>query len=110
MTDLKAKVLLDASEWERLLEIEERYQQMLRNTKNQEQVGGGRCSTCGRGKEGEALSQVVMENTRLNSLNTPIPHILPSITSPPEVSSGSSDTHGGDGSKKKKRKWYFLGT
>ncbi len=95
---LVAKVVLDAREYDRLLNVEKKYNQLI---KGQEQTGKGcQCNTS------DSLSQSIAINDQQKGLHTPIPAVLPPITDPSAepaksvaVSASAITTH----------PWYYIG-
>ena len=85
--DVCVKVVLDQKEYDRLLEIERKYNQLagVRNSQ-QHGAGAGNCA-CQQGQgEGDSvsLSQIIAENTAKDAVKRPLPGILPAITTPVE--------------------------
>jgi hypothetical protein len=85
------KVLLDWLEYERLLNIEKNYNELL---KKQDMSGSG-----------ISLAHTVDEKERQDAVETKVSRLLPPITTP------SSETVSGSELKatSKGRAWYFLG-
>ncbi len=69
--------------------------------------GSTKCPSCDEAKKEEAaLSQIVMENNKKNALKTPVPQIIPSITtvwSPPAESAEEKTV------PTQEHAWYYLG-
>jgi hypothetical protein len=95
------------------LAIEKKYQAIL----SDQQGAGSVCKTC-ESKDSMPLSQIIMENEKQHSLQTPVPKIGPSISNPLE---GAPDSHAiadepnvtDSDSKKKdkeqKHEWFYIG-
>ncbi len=104
------KILLDYSEYHRLLDIEKKYEELTKkNTLAKEDQAG-------EGKSEQAPQNIsLIQNTKTeNELQTPQPQMIPSITYPPSSSlrvpnlskkSDKKTLHRG----KKEHNWYFLG-
>ena len=84
--DVIVKVVIDQKEYDRLRDIEQRYEASKKNSERDQdrnQIGHGNC-LCVQQKENERgapdLSQIIAENSEANAVNPPVAGILPSIT------------------------------
>ncbi len=84
--DTCVKVVLDEKEYQRLLEIERKYNE-VRADRHQEGAGT-RVANCscqeGGGDKSQPLSQIIAENTVAHAVERPLPGILPAITTAEE--------------------------
>ncbi len=129
--DVVVKVVLDQKEYDRLLEIERKYNALSNQQSSAiNQGGGGADSTCSCQRSPPPLSQVIAENIEKHALKQPIPGILPSITSPEDITPSTSgsqpksyaqhthiarESHSNEDDigfydGKKMYPWYFIGT
>ena len=79
--DVVVKVIIDEKEYERLLEIERKYQELTHLS----QSGTG--SSHAKGSKITSnipLDEIVIRNEEANAVETPIAGVLPSITTPTE--------------------------
>ncbi len=87
--DVVVKVILEQKEYERLLEIERKYTELLAHEKDttkprhQTGSGGSGCHCADRSTPNVPLSQVIIENTEAHGVKKPLPGSLPSITTTP---------------------------
>ncbi len=77
--DIVVKVIIDEKEYDRLLEIERRYNELSRVT-SKSQAGAGKVCQCI--NKDMPLNEIVTRNEEQNAVSTPIPGVLPSITVP----------------------------
>ena len=129
--DTVVKVLLDEKEYERLREIERKFQAYEKSPRITEkhythgQRGDGEicvCSTADKEKNPD-LSEVIARNEEAHALKTPLPGILPTITSQdgtgnlsdsPDVGTVHdtiNPSHSGIvlSEQKYMRPWYYIG-
>ncbi len=80
--DIIVKVVLDQKEYERLLEIERKYNELSGSAHKQHKGAGNDICECQEGGgESLPLSQIIAENTAAQAVQRPLPGILPAITS-----------------------------
>ncbi len=114
------KVLLDYSEYVRLLDIEQRFEKLSGHKEAVYQEGGGQATkkqgtSENDGNQGinKTLSSVLLNSEGVNEVHTPTLRALPSITYPPSatlnLSHKDQKEKKGNGKSVKKKKWYFLG-
>ena len=113
--EVNAKILLAMSEYERLLSIEKKYNQMLQE---KTQDGGGKSSKDFQIDQNKPLSQIIEENKQKQSLETPVAAVLPSVTNYLEAEAVTSNTPDNNSAKehgsykqkvKKDMPWYYIG-
>ncbi len=89
--DVVVKVLIDAKEYDRLLEIERKFKEVSDTpTSSTSQSGAGtlqNCSCAGSSKaeKYDTLDQIVTLNEEADAVKPPIPGVLPSITTTPSA-------------------------
>ena len=111
--DFIVKVVIDQKEYDRLLDIEQKYNKLSEQCSNAtsepkhtNQTGSGYCH-CERNKS-IPLSQIVTENTDLHAVQPPIAGILPSITVPPENMADATTSHKKDSQQKLPKKGPYI--
>ena len=114
------KILLDYSEYLRLLEIEKRYQELAKNTEENNQSGSGDRTHEPRKEheEHETLSSILQKSQEKNAVSMPMLGSLPSITVPAsatiprdeaEKEKNKRSSKATSQKKTNKKRWYFLG-
>ncbi len=80
--DVIVKVVLDQKEYDRLLEIERKYNQLENISSHQKGAGERACECQDGGGQGQSLSlsQIIAENSAADAVERPIAGILPAIT------------------------------
>ncbi len=114
--DVCVKVVLDQKEYDRLLEIEKKFNQLEGIKKSHQEgagsAGSGLTSSC-RCQEGAGealpLSQIIAENTAAHAVERPMPGILPAITTNEDESTTTrqemkTETNGKSPKRSKKEK------
>ena len=124
--DVVVKVVIDQKEYDRLLDIEKKYNELAKSSavkEHQNQSGLGDKCYCRKGPS-LPLSQIIAENTEAHAVQPPIAGILPSITTSNEdtqkesgslVPSSSQPQSTGTvderdiGHRRKIYPWYYIG-
>ncbi len=131
MMSVVTKVILDTTEYNRLLSIEKLYRELKAehlSEKNQSGTGNVKKCRCSLDTKEECtctppLSEIIAVNEKARAVDIPPRGILPSITDPNEQGFGSNQTTKESEGKNKedfkpanfrvlansKDKWYFLG-
>ncbi len=76
--DVVVKVVLDEKEYDRLLDIERKYNDLA----GQKGAGSDACSCQAGGGKAPPLSQIIVENATAHAIDRPVAGVLPSITAP----------------------------
>ncbi len=85
MSSIVKKILIDYEEYNRLLLIQKRYNELL---KNKDMTGSGH--------DNDSLSKIAEENEVAASISTPVPKLIAGITDPPNE-------------QELNRPWFYLG-
>ncbi len=91
--DVVVKVIIDEKEYDRLLDIEQKYKDITQhNTLSLSQRGAGiaQNSASHEMQQNVPLDEIVSQNAEANAVETPIPGLLPSITTPADETSTSN--------------------
>ncbi len=135
---LITKIILDTTEYNRLLSIEKAYNELKKKGLERNQGGSGTTKQCACGDKTEctcveptstsSLSQIIQTNEQASAVDVPPRGVLPSITDPNEkqLGTGSKQNHIVKDENREKEKetfdptnfrslanatdnWYFLG-
>ncbi len=83
--DISVKVILEEKEYQRLLDIETKYKELLSKQAQAHGNQGGDGNLCRCHTESDTpLTQIIAENKEAHALKSPVAGILPSITAPDE--------------------------
>ncbi len=98
--DVVVKVIIDEKEYDRLLDIERKYNEISKTSTVRSQSGAGietKCCCSCSDKKGRniPLNEIVTRNSEAHAVQTPIAGVLPSITSPiSDLTTSSTSGHG----------------
>ncbi len=80
--DISVKVIIEEKEYQRLLDVETKYKELI-SSKSSNQMGDGKLCHCHESTS-VPLTQIIAENQDAHALKSPVAGILPSITTSEE--------------------------